>query len=104
MTASLQTHMLPAREQVESMLRGDSGLASVRSSRLYLVDLAGARRNQSSDTISRWGICARITLSLRGTQKAMLAVLSIEHGLQASAALAGHACAGQPAQCWAPWL
>ena len=32
------------RAQVESMLRGESGLASVRSSRLYLVDLAGARR------------------------------------------------------------
>ena len=37
--------MLPVWEQVESLLRGDSGLASVRSSRLYLVDLAGAQRN-----------------------------------------------------------
>ena len=61
MTASFQTHMLPVRAQVESMLRGDSGLASVRSSRLYLVDLAGAQRNQSSDTILRCGMCARIT-------------------------------------------
>ncbi|KAK9840656.1 hypothetical protein WJX81_007629 [Elliptochloris bilobata] len=34
--------------QVESMRREDSGLASVRSSRLYLVDLAGSERVRAS--------------------------------------------------------
>lgn len=41
LTSSYQTHM--PRAQVESLLRGEGGLASVRSSRLYLVDLAGAQ-------------------------------------------------------------
>lgn len=44
MTSPNQTYTLRAGAQVESLLRGDGGLASVRSSRLYLVDLAGALR------------------------------------------------------------
>ena len=59
--------MLPVREQVESMLRGDSGLASVRSSRLYLIDLAGAQcyawpctlsRKQDSDMAQSVRLCS----------------------------------------------
>lgn len=40
--ANLQMLRLGLGAQVESMRREDSGLASVRTSRMYLVDLAGA--------------------------------------------------------------